>query len=77
MKITHAITIRKGDLVVAVSTSERGFDVLNNVVAEACRGFARAWAIAETEWIDDDDAAQAVADMTPPIDLEQMPPLDG
>lgn len=77
MKITHAITVRKGDLVVAVSTVERGPDVLNNLCAEGCRSFARAWAVCETEWIDDDAADQAVADMAPPIDLEQMPPLDG
>lgn len=77
MKVTHAITIRKGDLSVGVSTTDRGPDALNNLVAEACRGFGRAWAIAETEWIDDAAEDGAVADMTPPIDLDQMPPLDG
>lgn len=76
MKITHAITIRKGDAVVALSTAERGPDVLNNLCAEAVRTFARTWAITETEWIDDDDA-QAVEDMRPPVELDEMPPLDG
>lgn len=77
MKIIHAITIRKGDAVVALSTAERGPDVLNNLCAEAVRTFARTWAVTKTEWIDDVDAAQAVEDMRPPVELDEMPPLDG
>lgn len=77
MKIIHAVTVRHGETTVAVSTAERGPDALNNLCAEACRAFGRVYVIAQTEFVDEASEDQAVADMTPPVELDEMPPLDG